>query len=450
MTETDITWKSLYKIGGLTALILLIYSLVTMVLLVTIDGQPESAQEGFTMLQNNRLVGLLRLDVLTILVIPLYYLLFLGLYMALKKTHAVSGTLVFMLTFAGVTLALATPSAFSFLTLSDKFAAATSEAQKTLLLAAGQAILASDLWHGSGAIMGGILLQTGAVLISVLMLESKSFAKATAYIGIVMHSLDLAHILIGFFLPAGGVILMAIAGPLYLVWFPLLARDFFQVGGGSKVTMNRATRIIISTIGTILGIAGIDHGFFETLQGNTPTDGLIIQAIGDIHQMWFYGTEEAFTIVPNFLITGILAILVSLAIMAWSVGFVHTKHGAIVFGLLFILLFLVGGGIAAQIMFVPVTWAVATRINKPLTWWRRVLPENVRRVLARLWSYSLIAGSISFLIGLFIAVTGYVPGERDSELILNICWSFIFGGGLGMFLLTFIAGSAYDIQAQRT
>jgi len=147
--------------------------------------------------------------------------------------------------------------------------------------------------------------------------------------------------------------------------------------------MNRATKIIVSTIGVLLGIAGLDHGFFEILQGNTPTDGLIIQAIGDAQQMWFYGTEEAFTIIPNFLVTGILAVLVSLAIIVWSVGFLHTRHGASIFGLLFIALFLVGGGIAAQIMFVPVTWAVATRINKPLTWWRKVLPEGIRGILAK-------------------------------------------------------------------
>jgi hypothetical protein len=120
------------------------------------------------------------------------------------------------------------------------------------------------------------------------------------------------------------------------------------------------------------------------------------------------------------------------------------------FGLLFIALFLVGGGIAAQIMFVPVTWAVATRINKPLTWWRKVLPAGARGVLAKVWPVTLAIGSLSFLIGLFIAVTGYVPGESDPERILNICWTFIFGGGLGMFLLSFVTGFAHDIQFQRS
>jgi hypothetical protein len=99
-------------------------------------------------------------------------------------------------------------------------------------VAAGEAILASDMWHSTGAIMGAILLQSAAVLISVVMLWSKIFGKLTAYVGILTHGLDLAHIIIGIFLPGVGVILMAIAGPLYLIWFPLVSRRLFQLGQG--------------------------------------------------------------------------------------------------------------------------------------------------------------------------------------------------------------------------
>jgi hypothetical protein len=216
--------------------------------------------------------------------------------------------------------------------------------------------------------------------------------------------------------------------------------------------MNRATRIIVSTIGIFLGLAGIDHGFFETLQGNQPTTGLVIQAIGPAQKMWKYGGEEAFTIVPNFLITGILAIMVSIAILLWSVRFIHTKHGASIFGLLLVLLFLVGGGIAAPIVFGPPVWAVATRIDKPLAWWRKVLPQRLRGILARLWPYTLSISVICLMIGLYIAITGHVPGAdtSDPERILSICWSFIFGGGWGVLLLTFVAGFAYDIQQMST
>jgi len=230
MPETETHWKSLYKIGGAVTLILLVYSLLTILVMGILGMPPDTAAGVFAMLQANRFTGLLRLDVLTVFIMPLYYLLFLGLYAALKKTHAVYATIAALLGFAGLTLFLATPSVFSWLVLSNKFAAATSDAQKSLLLAAGEAILASDMWHGSGALVGGLLMQTATLMLSVVMLRSQAFGKVTAWVGVVTHGLDLLHILVGFFLPAGGVALMMVAGPLYLVWFPLLARDFFRLG----------------------------------------------------------------------------------------------------------------------------------------------------------------------------------------------------------------------------
>jgi protein-S-isoprenylcysteine O-methyltransferase Ste14 len=215
-----------------------------------------------------------------------------------------------------------------------------------------------------------------------------------------------------------------------------------------EYSMNHATRTIVAMMGVILATAGIVHGIFEVLQGNTPTGGLIIQAIGDAQQKWLYGTEEAFTVVPNFLVTGILAIVVGVAVLVWSVGFVQTKHGALVFLLLFLLLFLVGGGIAQVVLFLP-AWAAATRINRPLDWWRKILPESIRRVLAPLWPVALGIGSVSFLIGLSISITGYVPGVSDPEQILSICWAFVFGGGLGMLLISMVAGFAHDLGTNK-
>lgn len=208
--------------------------------------------------------------------------------------------------------------------------------------------------------------------------------------------------------------------------------------------MNRATQIIVSTIGVALAIAGLDHGIFEILQGNKPTPGLVIQAIGPEMNLW--GTEEAFTVIPNFLATGILAVLVSLAIILWSLRYLDTKHGATVFGLLFIALFLVGGGIAAQIVFAPFAWAAARQINQPLDRWRRLLPEPIGRGLAKIWPVTLALGSLSLLIGIFIAITGYVPGVTDDEGIFAVCWAFVFGGGWGLYLLTYVSGFMYDAR----
>jgi len=210
--------------------------------------------------------------------------------------------------------------------------------------------------------------------------------------------------------------------------------------------VNRATRIIVATMGVLLGLAGMNHGFFEILQRNTPTNGLIIQAIGDAHQMWSYGTEEAFTIVPNFLLTGVLAVLISIAIIIWSVGFVHKKQGPTIFILLFLLLFLVGGGIGQIVFFIP-TWLASTRINKPLTRWRRVLPEKIRQVLAKLWPFLISAALFCFLFALEIAIFGLVPGVDNPDTALKICWSFLFAAWILM-LFSFVSGFAFDIHHQ--
>jgi hypothetical protein len=82
--------------------------------------------------------------------------------------------------------------------------------------------------------MGGMLLQVAAVLVSVVMLRSSTFSKTTAYVGILTHGLDLLHIVLGLFVPVAGVVLMAISGPLYLVWFPLVGWRLLRLGRGAS------------------------------------------------------------------------------------------------------------------------------------------------------------------------------------------------------------------------
>ncbi len=213
--------------------------------------------------------------------------------------------------------------------------------------------------------------------------------------------------------------------------------------------MNRATKTIVSVIGAMLGFSGMNHGFFEAIQGNTPTPGLLIMAIGQGNPFGFPVGEGAFSVVPNFLATGLLSMFVGIAIIVWSVVFIHKKHGATVFLLLFILLFLVGGGIGQVVVFLP-AWGIATRIHKPLTGWQKILPVSVRAGLGALWPVTLAISAVSFLIGLFIAISGTVPGmaSTNPDQVLAICWAFVFGGGLGGFILSFISGFASDLRRQ--
>jgi hypothetical protein len=211
-----------------------------MVQMIVLGGQPASAEQAFDLLQHRRVVGLLRLDLPTIAVLPLYYPLFLGMFAALRRSDLANALLSTVLAFAGVTLVLATPTALSMIPLSDKFAVATGDAARNQLLAAGEAIMAADIWHSTGAILGGVLLQWGAVLISVAMLRGRVFSKTTAWLGIVLHGLDLAHIVGGLFLPVSGMILLAIAGPLYPVWFFLIGLRLLKLASSKDLEQQHA------------------------------------------------------------------------------------------------------------------------------------------------------------------------------------------------------------------
>jgi hypothetical protein len=187
-----------------------------------IGGPPLTAGESLSILQENIFKGLLRLDLLTVFVIPLYYLLFFSLYIALKETNPILIIISIIMAFAGITLFLSAPSVFSYLDLSNKFSAATTVEEKSRILAASEAIISSDIWHGTAPRIGGLMMQTGWVMISLVMLRTQLFNKLTSITGIVTHGLDLLHIIIGFFIPTAGDILMFVAGPLYLLWFPLV------------------------------------------------------------------------------------------------------------------------------------------------------------------------------------------------------------------------------------
>lgn len=232
--------RGLCRVGGIAAFLLVAYSLATMVQFLVLGGPPTTTAEAFRLLQSNRFVGLLRLDLPTVLAMPLYYLLFFGLLVALWQAGRALAALSTLLVFVGVTLMVAAPTALSMLPLSEKHSAATTEAMRAQLLAAGEAVLATDIWHGTGAMLGGILVQLGAVLISVAMLRSAVFGKFTAWLGILMHAVDLAHIVFALFLPAAGVVLMAIAGPFYPVWFFLVGRTLVRVGRRADLREVRA------------------------------------------------------------------------------------------------------------------------------------------------------------------------------------------------------------------
>ena len=146
------------------------------------------------------------------------------------------------------------------------------------------------------------------------------------------------------------------------------------------------------------------------------------------------------TIVPNFLLTGIIAICVSLIVILWVVFFIRTKYGSLIFLLLSFIQFLVGGGIVIDLAIMASI--LATRINKPLKWWRRHLSKNVQRILANLWPWSIIAYSLLSFILLLITILGVNNPEMIKLVLISATIMFF------PILLSIVGGFAYDIQRQ--
>lgn len=175
--------------------------------------------------------------------------------------------------------------------------------------------------------------------------------------------------------------------------------------------MNKATRIFTSAFGALMALAGIEHGIGEVLQGNVRPEGVMIQSWPGSAHFESLGGEPAMTIVPNLLITGILAIFFSLILLVWAVWFVPRRNGGWVMILLSVPVLLFGGGIFPPILAMLVG-LVGTRINAPLTWWRNRVSASFRRTLGKLWPWLLAVSLAAWLI--------MFSGLKDSTVILVV------------------------------
>jgi hypothetical protein len=233
-TTVESNLKSLYTLGGIAAILQLIAILSYSILVGLLGPKPVSAAEYFDAYQNSPMGAFLRGDFLLMLLIGLYLGTFPALYAALRRLSPVYAALATLFTLLAVAGSFATESSFSLLHLGEQYVSTTNEAMRSQLQAAGEAVIASDMWNSSAAYMGGILLQGSGVMISVIMLRSKDFSKVTAYSGLLGNGLDLIQHILHIFLPSVSSFITIFMGVFYFVWFPMLARDLFRLAKKSR------------------------------------------------------------------------------------------------------------------------------------------------------------------------------------------------------------------------
>ena len=224
-------WKSIYRLGGITALILILVPPAEIAIdylpgMNRASGSIVTVVDWFRLFQTNWFLGLRDLGFLNIVGAALLIPTILAIYSALKReneAYAALGTILFLV---GIAVYIAGSRAFPMLSLSSQYASATTEAQRSLLAAAGQAMLAE------GQSRSGILIiEFACLLISAVMLTGKVFGQATACAGMLGNALMMVVEI--FFVPVSrgvGMGFAACGGISIITWYALVGRRLLQLG----------------------------------------------------------------------------------------------------------------------------------------------------------------------------------------------------------------------------
>lgn len=237
METTEKKWEFIYKVGAIATIIVLAGIILDMVVGTITGGNiaelPQTAVERYNQFSKNPLLGLYNLDLLNIInqiiLIPSIF----ALYAAHRDTNKPSALLSLILFLVGTTIFVTGNTALTMLDLSHKYFNASSDDQRMLISAAGEAMLAKGT-HGSLSVFIGFALPTFAnAMMSCVMLNGKIFNRATSYFGIIGNSLMVIYVILVTFIPAVEKMAIAFAMPaglLVMSWMIMFTIKLFKLG----------------------------------------------------------------------------------------------------------------------------------------------------------------------------------------------------------------------------
>lgn len=223
----DLRWKGLYGAGAAAALLSAIITPISVGLFIAWQPPLEgTALDWFNLFRSNAFRGLVGLDLPFMVVYALLIPIWLALYAALRRAGESAMAIAAALGLVAIAVYFASNPAFEMLSLSRRYDAATTEAQRSILLAAGEAVLAG--FQGT-AFKVSYLLATGAGIITgIVILRSKILGKPTGYARLLASFLGL-----GIFIPTIGVPLSLFSVLFEWIWYVLLGRGLFRLARSS-------------------------------------------------------------------------------------------------------------------------------------------------------------------------------------------------------------------------
>jgi hypothetical protein len=185
---------------------------------------PTTVVGWFELLHEQRLLAFTALTGLQIPMFALIVVVLFGLRLAVSESNRPIGDLAALLGIVGSAVYLASNSAFALTDLSDKYFATTAAADRSALLAAGEAALAD--YSGAGLDVGVPLVMLSIAGFAGLMLRREvgpRLGPASGALGLLVCAVTVSYHLA---VPLGEarIYLLELAGVLLLAWLALVGR----------------------------------------------------------------------------------------------------------------------------------------------------------------------------------------------------------------------------------
>lgn len=215
--------SGLYQLAGIAALTSAV--IIPAQVAVFIASPPPlqgTALDWFALYQRSPLVGLINLDLLLVVDNLLLIPILLALYLVLRKAGEPAALLAAAFGLLAVVLYILTNPSVEMLSLSRRFAAAASDADRTVYTAAAQALLSS--WTGTAFHVGYIVGSIAGILWGALMRRGAVFSRMTGDMAILGNAVGL-----GLYVPRIGVFISVFSVLFLWIWYVLMGLRFLRL-----------------------------------------------------------------------------------------------------------------------------------------------------------------------------------------------------------------------------
>jgi hypothetical protein len=224
----DVTPRSyrgpIYRLGAIAAALGALVTPISVGVFIAFPppDYDQGAGKWFAHIQDNRLLGLMSLDLPFLIISVLMIFVMLALFIGLIRVRPIAAIVGGVLYVVAVATYFGTNTSFELLSLSDRWAEAATAAERVPLLGAGEALLGA--FNGTAFHVNYILAQTAGIILGLALLRVGLLGRTVAYLMILGNAFGFL-----LYVPRIGLALSAFSGVILWMWMIFLSRRLLQL-----------------------------------------------------------------------------------------------------------------------------------------------------------------------------------------------------------------------------